>query len=250
MTKRKNLNDDIYGDRADIRGGPVKKSILDDFDLDEIYSTKKGLGSGGYNKTYSGFSTKSYGPHCYESHPPLKMPGSELVIYGGSCSHPMVKDADIYIGFDRSMNFTERCLPWKKGAEFLFHIPDMGIPAKVEEFQKLVAWTRKQLDAGLKVHCGCIGGHGRTGTFLAALVSTFGETDAIAYVRKNYCKKAVESKEQVSFLVKHFGLKAATGYKEGGLKDKKSTAVSLHESSLPEHIAPVEASYCIWGRRP
>jgi protein-tyrosine phosphatase len=60
----------------------------------------------------------------------------------------------------------------------------MSVPDKPDEFKKLVAWTRKQLEAGLKVHCGCMGGHGRTGTFLAALSSDFGEKDAISHVRR------------------------------------------------------------------
>ena len=45
-------------------------------------------------------------PSCYQSHPALKLPGTELVIYGGSCISPAVKDADVYIGFDAGMTFT------------------------------------------------------------------------------------------------------------------------------------------------
>lgn len=211
----RNLNDDIHGDRAKKRGfkaAPVNDEEWLDFEPESTPTTSVSSGW----KSSVPKAGSSFGSHqsCFHSHPAMKLPGTELVIYGGSCSRPVVSDADVYIGFDYGMKFTQRHWPWKKGVELLFEIPDMGIPAKPEEFKKLVAWTRKQLEAGLKVHCGCIGGHGRTGTFLAALVSDFGEKDAITYVRKNYCVKAVESAVQVTFLSDHFGVTKAEGHKE------------------------------------
>ena len=141
-------------------------------------STKADKKSGGslYNFSHSA-------PSCYESHPPLKLPGTELVIYGGSCLHPKVKDADVYIGFDVGMRRTDRQYPWVAGDEVKFEITDMSIPKDPAGFDKLIDWTKAQMEAGRKVHCGCIGGHGRTGMFLAALCSKFGEKDAISYVR-------------------------------------------------------------------
>jgi protein-tyrosine phosphatase len=68
----------------------------------------------------------------------------------------------------------------------------MSVPKSPKDFKALVAWTKTQLEEGKKVHCGCVGGHGRTGTFLAALCSEFGEKDAVTYVRQNYCKNVVE----------------------------------------------------------
>ena len=137
------------------------------------------------------------------------------MIYGGSLHAPVVKDADVYIGFDAgSMRFTERSWPWKQGDEFLFKIKDMSVPGEARGVQEAGRLDAKaQLEAGKKVHCGCIGGHGRTGTFLAALVSEFGEKDAISYVRKNYCQKAVESSSQVKFLASTSGSRRSTGYK-------------------------------------
>lgn len=199
MGKHKNLRDVIYGDRAVVRANQKTfgGSVVD-------------FGAYGYSKS----SKASFGPSCYESHPALKLPGTELVIFGGSCINPKVKDADVYIGFDAGMKFTERHWPWKKGAEVLFKIKDMGTPSKPDDFKKLVSWTKKQMEDGRKVHCGCIGGHGRTGMFLAALVSEFGEKDAISYVREHYCQKAVESSEQVEFLGEHFGIKAVKATKQ------------------------------------
>jgi hypothetical protein len=87
------------------------------------------------------------------------------------------------------------------------------------EFKKLIAWLDEQLSSGLKVHVGCVGGHGRTGTVLSALVAAriargveiAVDGDVIGYVRTNYCKKAVETAAQVEFLVQHYGVKSVSG---------------------------------------
>ena len=202
---RKNLDDVIHGDRSVVRSYQ-HKSALDDWDAWDK-SKKSGSSKSDGGDRYLG------GKMCFESHPPLTMPGTAFQVFGGSCSCPVVNDADIYIGFDQSMTYTARSWPWKQGTEFLFKVPDMGVPSKSDEFVKMVDWAKTQVDAGKKLHCGCIGGHGRTGMFLAALVSCYGEKEAIAYVRANYCKKAVESSTQVKFLGDHFGITPVQGSK-------------------------------------
>ena len=104
----------------------------------------------------------------------------------------------------------------------------MSVPKSPKDFKALVAWTKTQLEEGKKVHCGCVGGHGRTGTFLAALCSEFGAKDAVTYVRQNYCKNAVESSQQTQFLSEHFGVAPAKGAKTGFLSngDKASAAAA------------------------
>jgi hypothetical protein len=254
---RKNLNDVIHGDRTISRGGRVLNSLGDDMYGSSYFNQGGSIFSGSSKKDKhddfgGGFA------RCYESHPALKLPGTELVVYGGSCSSPVVKDADVYIGFELGMRFTERNWPWKKGAEVLFRITDMCAPEKPDEFKKLVAWAKKQLEAGLKVHAGCIGGHGRTGTFLAALVSEFGEKDAIAYVRQHYCKKAVESSVQAKFLKEHFGITPHDGYKSSSSTSSKSTnskssgyksssSKTTTQQTSPERFPPVGGNGCIWG---
>lgn len=162
--------------------------------------------------TYPSFN-RNVGGRCYETHKPL--PIGSYLLYGGSGSSPIVLDADVYVGFDHSVYCKEKGYPWNDGYSFLFPIPDMGIPANPEEFIKLVEWLSLQLIANKKVHIGCIGGHGRTGMVMSALVKVMtGEVDAITYVRNNYCHKAVESKVQVDFLVKHFGITQVKGAKE------------------------------------
>ena len=241
-------------------------SYLDDWDAwDKHQALKNGdttayAGGGSVvefkGKKNSDVHYQASGERCFQKHPALKLPGSELLIYGGSCSAPVVKDADVYIGFDEgSMRFTERSYPWKAGVEFLFKIGDMSTPEKPDEFKKLVSWTKTQLEAGKKVHCGCIGGHGRTGTFLAALCSEFGEKDAITYVRKKYCQKAVESSSQVSFLHEHFGITKVDGFKSSATystpssKGGKASQVSQGSKSYSGHVdrfTPVPGNGCIW----
>lgn len=169
---------------------------------------------------------------CFETHKPLTI--GEYQIYGGSCSSPIVKDADVYIGFDHSMTMTENSWPWKENpsTEVYFHITDMQAPSNAKDFLQLIAWTAEQLKAGKKVHAGCIGGHGRTGTFLAALVTHMtGMKDSITYVRTHYCKKAVESTVQIAFLGKHFGILPAEPSKGGfGSYPKNAKQKQLFDS--------------------
>jgi hypothetical protein len=76
--------------------------------------------------------------------------------------------------------------------------PDFGVPADPAD---LVAALRALLDrarGGERVEIGCLGGHGRTGTALACLAVLAGHPpgDAVAWVRTNYCAKAVETPDQ------------------------------------------------------
>ena len=80
--------------------------------------------------------------------------------------------------------------------------PDFGVPA---DPVPVVAALRSLLDrarAGEQVEVGCLGGHGRTGTALACLAVLGGHPagDAVAWVRANYCGKAVETAEQEAFV--------------------------------------------------
>lgn len=220
---------------------------------DDLGMETKGRSGG---SSYSGSGYGGSYKRCYEDHPPMPLPGTELVVYGGSCSNPVVNDADVYIGFDHSMKFTQRHWPWKRGIEIHFNITDMRAPDNAEEFKKLLTWTKKQLEAGLKVHAGCIGGHGRTGTFLAGLVSLFGEEDAITYVRQHYCMKAVESTEQTEFLKKHFGIKPVKGSKSYGTSkstSKKATLTTVDTSPIASARSDKRKVYSpiigvgIWG---
>lgn len=182
---------------------------------------------------------------CYSTHQPLLLSKGEL--HGGSCSMP-VTNMDVYVGLDAHMRIHTRAYPWVGEAVSVHYlITDMAAPHDHASFIKLVDWIVSCLVAGKKVHVGCIGGHGRTGTVLAAVVSIMlGERDAISYVRKHYCKKAVESKVQVDFLVKHFGVLSVLGAKEFKSQQYYPTIASVTSISpkakkgvVVEHIPDV-----------
>lgn len=168
----------------------------------------------GYLDHIGGHGKAHKSVRCYQTHPPVPLGGG--VFIGGSCSDPVTNKADIYIGFDYSMKATRR-MPWDNPpVAFLYEIADMNAPSDSKSFIKLIDWAVEQLAAGKTLHAGCIGGHGRTGTFLAALWSVIkNEKDCIEPMRAAYCHKAVESAVQMSFLNKHFGVKVAKGAKEG-----------------------------------
>ena len=164
------------------------------------------------SSSYQKKSTKPYA-RCADSHKPLVIGVSQhkaFQIMGGSVYSVKPAKWDVIISFEGSYKGSEMALPWTPGVEFTYRIPDGQAPSNPTNFIKLVEWVAHRLHEGDKVFCGCIGGHGRTGMFLAALVNHMtGEKDAIRYVRKHYCKKAVESEAQVVFLKKHFGITKA-----------------------------------------
>lgn len=150
---------------------------------------------------------------CYTTHKPLVIAGHE--VYGGSCGSPTIKDADVYIGLDASSASRHPSMsPTSLAHGYIYSISDMSVPSDVDDFKKLVEWLATKIGSGKKVHIGCIGGHGRTGLLLSALVKVMEDkADAITHVRENYCKKAVESKSQVDWLVKHFDIKSVEATK-------------------------------------
>ncbi len=148
---------------------------------------------------------------CHEvNHEPIEIGGG--ILYGGACNSPK-SGYDIYIGFQEGMILRHSKYPWVKdpAVEFEFVIADMRVPKSVVTFRKLIKYMKKQLSQGKKIHIGCIGGHGRTGLVIAALVSVLlpDEEDAIAWTREHHCERAVESQQQVNWLMKYFKVKEA-----------------------------------------
>lgn len=64
-------------------------------------------------------------------------------------------------------------------------------------------WTAEQWRSGKSIQFGCMGGHGRTGTFIAmVLVEALGKTgqEGFDWVREKYCADAIEGKAQEDFV--------------------------------------------------
>lgn len=149
---------------------------------------------------------------CYATHKGLDIiiEGRAFTIYGGSCLHPVHDNAEVYVGLDVGMTIKPFRGDWSKHPENIYYpIPDMSVPTNPESFKQLISGLHARLVKGKKIHVGCIGGHGRTGLVLAALVKVAtGNAKAIDYVRANYCEHAVETYGQVQWLSEHFGIDA------------------------------------------
>ena len=179
----------------------------------ELHDLFKNYNDGVIRTSTSSVATGSYKHYsCYATHPALKVGAWQ--VYGGSCGNPVVENADIYVGLDSSMRRAHH-YPWNDGPQVVnvfFPITDGTAPKDIVEFKKMITWLALQLSAGKLIHIGCIGGHGRTGIVMAALVKEVtGNVDATQYVRDNYCNKAVESQSQVLFLFNEYGINKVEG---------------------------------------
>ena len=76
--------------------------------------------------------------------------------------------------------------------------PDFGVPDDLDGLRRVLTDLLDRARTGERVEVGCLGGHGRTGTALACLAVLAGTPaiDAVAWVRANYCYKAVETDAQ------------------------------------------------------
>jgi len=89
-------------------------------------------------------------------------------------------------------------VPWESR---WLHWPDFGLPSDPAATADALreAWARAGSE---RVEVACAGGHGRTGTALACLAVLDGvpNRQAVAYVRKHYSPRAVETPGQRRFV--------------------------------------------------
>ena len=80
--------------------------------------------------------------------------------------------------------------------------PDFGVPDDLDELRDQLSAVLARAKAGGLVEVGCLGAHGRTGTALACLAVIDGVDAevAVAWVRANYCERAVETPDQAAFV--------------------------------------------------
>lgn len=81
--------------------------------------------------------------------------------------------------------------------------PDLDVPRDPSEVAAALGLLLDRARAGERVELGCLGGHGRTGTALACIVvlSGYPAAEAVAWVRSNYCDRAVETAPQEAFVL-------------------------------------------------
>lgn len=91
-----------------------------------------------------------------------------------------------------------------------FEIKDMNVPDFGEDvFDALVEVLKQQMDEGVDVLLGCLGGHGRTGLVLSILVKKMrpdllGDLDPVTWVRQNYCQETTETDAQIDYVFNMF----------------------------------------------
>ena len=103
--------------------------------------------------------------------------------------------------------------------------PDFGI-IDVDLLAEAIEWVLPFVrDKKSIVEIACIGGHGRTGTFLAALMVREGwaPVDAIAYIHGGYCNKAIETVKQEELIATYSNL-------INGVRTDESAEKQLHQA--------------------
>lgn len=84
-------------------------------------------------------------------------------------------------------------------ATVVLDVPDFGVPAPAA-LDAALARLVDALYAGRAAYIGCKAGQGRTGLALACLARAFGVGQPVAYVRRHYSPRAVETAEQERFV--------------------------------------------------
>jgi len=158
----------------------------------------------------------AYKACTHDGSPVQLMPGAQLYAYS-SRSTKGLPDVDYFIALSYNWTDDGDGLLMAPGVPFMsasvtsgpkyiyLATPDHGVIRNIGLFIDLVEWAVEQALGGKRVGVGCMGGHGRTGTFLSAALlaanPTWNAKEAVEFLRAQYCKDAVESESQVDLLV-------------------------------------------------
>ena len=87
-----------------------------------------------------------------------------------------------------------------------FPIPDMGLPASVEDFTQITQMLFRQVNAGINTLVHCRAGIGRSGLLAAGVLLHTGMNaeEAFAYVSRMRGIRVPETPEQHDWLVTHY----------------------------------------------
>jgi hypothetical protein len=93
---------------------------------------------------------------------------------------------------------------WNKGfrGEILYYpTPDFDVLPE-EIANELTEKIIERMTYNKKVGLFCLGGHGRTGYIASIVLGKRGIKDPVHFIRKKYCKEAIESNEQINQISK------------------------------------------------
>lgn len=136
---------------------------------------------------------------CKHNMSPFTLPSGSVVYASAWRDVPYGRTApDVGVYFDPS---------WFPADGFAYAVgwQDFGLPTITDsDVVRTAQAVLNHLAYGETVEVGCIGAHGRTGTFLALLTlmdsentaTRFGHKRAITYVRDNHCYSAIETESQ------------------------------------------------------
>lgn len=156
-------------------------------------------------------------PRPHQSHigEKVRVGPFEVYAWGTQYSEPveLIRSMDIIVPlthgdmpFDFGYRYTILCGALKDFS---------GVPGNWKQFLQTVI---VELNAGKKILAFCVGSHGRTGVFLASLISlleTKEETpDPIAAVRERHCEKAIETLAQAEAIFALRGQKLPGKYRK------------------------------------
>lgn len=179
--------------------GSVKSLTSHGGDTDYDY----GIMGGDYGDSWRSGKTYNAAGYNYKPHPkhhgdkPIKV--GKFEVYAGAMRDLTADDMD---NFDVIVPLTQDIPNMTFGHPYRILAAPLvdygGVPETWEIFLKELVIPL--LEGGHKMLAYCFGSHGRTGCFLASLISILEpETeDPIAAARERHCKKAVESKAQAN----------------------------------------------------
>lgn len=132
-------------------------------------------------------------PYCDHWQTPVELfDGSKVYVSGSAYRDRRPVRIDLGVYLDGS--WKPDCVAFHIGwTDYGLPIPDLG------DVLTVARMALEQARQGKRVEIGCIGAHGRTGTFLAILQVLAGMTDyrqAISATRRIHCALAIETDDQ------------------------------------------------------
>lgn len=141
---------------------------------------------------------------CRHKADPLEFPDGTRVLASGwferSADEP-VPDFGLYLDPMWQPEWPAESLAW----------PDFGVPHEGASADAAIVGAFRRAKEGQSVEVACIGGHGRTGTVLACMAVLAGvpAAEAVTWVRKHYCQRAVQEPSQ-EYWMERFAERHAT----------------------------------------